>query len=156
MTARRVMWLALFAVVVVAVVVLAMGSRPSSSAASRATRLERQLACPVCTGESVAESNAPESRAIRAGIVQRIHQGQSDQQIRDAYVAVYGEKILLTPDNGGLGVLAWGIPVVGIILGGAGIVFALRRWSRTPRLSATAEDEAIVARARRQSEEPAR
>src|SRR5262249_43226448 len=143
----------LLGVVIVAVVVLVVGSRPSNSPGSRASRLEHQLACPVCTGESVAESNAPESRAIRAGIVQRIREGQSDQPIRDPYVAVYSDKIRLTPDNGGLGVLAWGIPVVGIILGGAGIVFALRRWSRTPRLAATPDDEAIVARAR-EAQEP--
>ena len=61
--------------------------------------------------------------------MKRIRAGQSDAEIRDAYVAIYGEHILLTPSNGGLGVVAWGVPVVALVIGAAGIVFALRRWS---------------------------
>jgi cytochrome c-type biogenesis protein CcmH len=141
-------WLALGVIVVVAIVVLVVRSQPSDSAASRAHRLERELACPVCTGESVAESNAPESRAIRDDIADRIRQGQSDTQIRAAYTRVYGERILLNPSNGGLAFVAWGIPVVVVIVGVAGIAVALRRWSRQPRLEASADDEVVVARAR--------
>lgn len=141
-------WLALGVVVVIAVVVLAARSGPSHSPAARAGRLDSQLACPVCVGESVADSNAPESRAIRTDIVKRISAGQSDGQIRDAYVAIYGEHILLTPSNGGIGVVAWGVPVVALVVGAAGIALALRRWSTTPRLAASADDEVIVDRER--------
>ena len=145
-------WLALAAVVVIAVVVLAARSSPSRSPAARATRLDNELACPVCVGESVADSNAPESRAIRADIVTRIRAGQGDGQIRDAYVAIYGEHILLTPSNGGLGVIAWGLPIGAFVLGAAGITFAVRRWSTAPRLAATAEDEGVVDRERQREE----
>ena len=34
------------------------------------------------------------------------------------------------------------MPVVALVIGAAGIVLALRRWSRTPRLAATDDDEA--------------
>ena len=53
-------WLGLAVVVVIAVVVLVGRSGPSDAPAARAARLENELACPVCTGESVADSNAPE------------------------------------------------------------------------------------------------
>ena len=141
-------WLVLAAVVVFAGVVLAARSGPSDSPAARAERLDNELACPVCVGESVADSNAPESRAIRTDIVKRIRAGQADSAIRDAYVGIYGEHILLTPSNGGIGIVAWGIPIVALVLGGAGILFAVRRWSTTPRLPATGEDEAVVDRER--------
>jgi cytochrome c-type biogenesis protein CcmH len=141
-------WLGLAAVVVIAVVVLIGRSSPSNSPTARATRLENQLACPVCVGESVAESNAPESRAIRSGVVQRIAEGQTDAQIRAAYVADWGDRILLTPSNGGIGIVAWGLPVAALLLGAAGIVLALRRWSITPRLAATADDAVVVDRER--------
>ncbi len=145
-------WLALAAVVVAAIVVLAARSGPSNAPSARAGRLANELACPVCTGESVADSNAPESRAIRLDIAKRIRAGQRDSEIRDAYVAIYGEHVLLTPDNGGLGVVAWGLPVLVLVIGAAGIVFALRRWSRTPRLAATADDADTVDRERRPPE----
>jgi cytochrome c-type biogenesis protein CcmH len=142
-------WVALVAVVVITVVVLAARSGTSNAPEARAARLDNELACPVCVGESVADSNAPESRAIRADIVKRIRAGQRDAQIRDAYVAIYGEHVLLTPSNSGIGVVAWGIPVVALVLGAAGIGFAVRRWSTAPRLAATAEDEDVVDRERR-------
>jgi cytochrome c-type biogenesis protein CcmH len=141
-------WLALVVVVVIAVAVLVARSSPSSSASARASRLANELACPVCTGESVADSNAPESRAIKLDIARRIRAGQDDAEIRDAYVATYGEHVLLTPDSGGLGVIAWGLPVVVIVAGAGGIVLAIRRGSRTPRLAATADDVALVDEAR--------
>jgi cytochrome c-type biogenesis protein CcmH len=149
--------LALAAVMVIAVAILVARSGPSHTPAARATRLENQLACPVCTGESVADSNASASRAIRADIVKRIRAGQGDVEIRDAYVATYGEHVLLTPSNGGLGVIAWGLPVVALVIGAGGIVLALRRWSVTPRLAATADDAEVVNRERRrpEPEEPA-
>ena len=81
-------------------------------------------------------------------MVRRIRAGQGDSEIRDAYVAIYGAHILLTPSNGGLGLVAWGVPVIGLVAGAGGIVLALRRWSREPRLAATAADEAIVDQAR--------
>jgi cytochrome c-type biogenesis protein CcmH len=141
-------WLALGAIVVVALVVLVSRSQPSNSPAARASRLGKEIACPVCTGESVAESNAPEARAIRQDIDDRITSGQSDATIRAAYVRVYGERILLNPGKSGFALIAWGVPVVVFIAAAAGIVLALRRWSREPRLTATDDDEALVARTR--------
>jgi cytochrome c-type biogenesis protein CcmH len=145
-------WLVLAAVVVIAIVVVAARSQPSHAPAARAARLDNELACPVCTGESVADSNAPESRAIRINVVRRIHAGQTDEQIRDAIVALYGEHVLLTPSNGGIGVVAWGLPVVALVIGAGGIALALRRWSRTPRLVATEDDAELVDDERRRED----
>jgi cytochrome c-type biogenesis protein CcmH len=149
MGSRRLLpWVALALVVVVGVVVLVVRSRPDNSPAARAARLERQLACPVCEGQSVADSNSPQSRAIRDNIPRQIAAGMSDAEIRAYYVSKYTEKVLETPSNSGLGIVAWGVPALAVILGGAGIAVAVRRWSHTPRLTATEEDEDIVRRAR--------
>ena len=143
-------WLALAVVVVIAVVVLV------AAFAARATRPRRarsgssnELACPVCTGESVADSNAPESRAIRARH-REAHRGRPDRRARSATRTSrrYGEHVLLTPSNGGLGLIAWGVPVLALVLGAGGIALAVRRWSRTPRLAATADDDDVVDRER--------
>jgi cytochrome c-type biogenesis protein CcmH len=141
-------WVALAAVVVVALVVLLVGSGSSNSPKARADRLEHQLACPECSGESVADSNSVSARAIRDDIPHRIAAGESDAQIRAAYVQQYGERILLTPSGSGIGIVAWALPAAALLLGLAGVGYALWRWSRTPRLAATAEDEEIVRSAR--------
>ena len=149
---RWLTWAALGALVVVMLTVLVVRSQPSDSPESRARRLERELACPVCTGESVAESNAPEARAIRDDIRDRIDDGQSDGEIRNAYASVYGERVLLNPEDGGIALVVWGLPVVVFVAGAAGLVVVVRRWSRAPRLVASPEDEVLVARVREQEE----
>ncbi|MDZ4827450.1 MAG: cytochrome c-type biogenesis protein [Actinomycetota bacterium] len=145
---RWVPWLALLAVVVVALGVLIARSGPSDSPEARARRLERELACPVCTGEALAESNAPEARAMKTDIRELIADGRSDAEITQIQVGRYGERILLNPEDSGIGLVAWGLPVVVLIGGAAGIVVALRRWSNQPRLTASAADEDVVREAR--------
>lgn len=141
-------WLVLVVLVTGAVAVLVARSQPSDSVEARAGRLERELACPVCTGESLAESNAPEARAMRDDMRERMAAGQSDSEIVSAYVRLYGERVKLKPDDGGVAMLAWGLPVVLFVVGGAALAAALVRWSRTPRLEPDPEDERLVARAR--------
>jgi cytochrome c-type biogenesis protein CcmH len=154
-TRRTASWIVLAAVVIVAAIVLIAGSRPDESADARSRRLQHQLACPECAGSSVADSNSPTARAMRDDIVRRIAAGERDADIRAAYVAKYGNKVLLMPANSGIGLVAWMLPLVVLFLGVAGIAVALRRWSRAPRLAATSEDEAIVAAARGHEADPA-
>jgi cytochrome c-type biogenesis protein CcmH len=150
MIRRALPWIALAVVALAAIVVLVADSEPDSSASARSTRLYHEIACPVCDGQSIADSNAPEARQMRAAIVRDLEAGKSTQQIKDAFVQAYGERVLLTPSDSGIGIVAWAIPAAVLVLGGAGILIALRRWSRTPRLTATAEDEVVVRRAREQ------
>jgi cytochrome c-type biogenesis protein CcmH len=138
-------WIAL-GVVVVVVLAIVLWPGGARTAADRAHDLETQLKCPECQGLSVADSQAPTSRAIRADIKVRIAKGESDAQIRQVYVDKYGSSILLAPRNSGLGLIVWVLPVVVLALGAAGIVFALARNRREPHLHATAADESLVER----------
>jgi cytochrome c-type biogenesis protein CcmH len=141
-------WIALAAVVVVALAVV-LWPGGSQSPAARAHDLETQLKCPECQGLSVADSQAPTSRAIRSDIKRRIAAGQSDEHIRQAYVDNYGEEILLTPQDSGVSLLVWILPIVVLALGATGIVFALRRNRGEPHLHATDADERLVEREQR-------
>jgi cytochrome c-type biogenesis protein CcmH len=141
-------WAVLGLALVVVLVFAAARSQPGSSPAARANRLAHELRCPTCESESVADSQSPASVAIRADIKRRIAAGESDGEIRSAYVEIYTQYVLLSPDSHGIGLIVWGAPVAALILGGGGLVIALRRWGRQPRLAATAADEARVARAR--------
>jgi cytochrome c-type biogenesis protein CcmH len=140
-------WIALGVVVAIALAVV-LWPHGDQSASARAHSLETELKCPECQGLSVAESQAPTSRAIRADIKRRIARGQSDADIRQAYVDDYGESILLSPQGSGISLLVWILPVVVLALGATGIVFALRRNRDEPHLRATDADERLVERAR--------
>jgi cytochrome c-type biogenesis protein CcmH len=142
-------WIALGLVVVVALAIV-VWPRGDQSAAARAHTLETQLKCPECEGLSVADSNAPTSRAIRTDVKKRIAEGQSNEEIRQAYVARYGEEILLQPRSSGLSLIVWVLPVVVLVAGALGIWLVLARNRRAPKLHATEADEELVERAREQ------
>jgi cytochrome c-type biogenesis protein CcmH len=116
-------WLVALIVVVGLVVV----SSPSKNTpATRAAHLETLVKCPSCEDLSVAQSNATASIALRHEIVADVQRGESDTQILTSIEAVYGPTILLSPSVGGLGILLWFVPVVGLIA----LVVALWRIKR--------------------------
>ena len=144
-------WIALGVVVVVALAIV-VWPRGDQSPAARAHTLETELKCPECEGLAVADSNAPTSRAIRADVKKRIAEGQSDEEIRQAYVARYGEEILLQPKGSGISLLVRVLPVVVLVAGAFGIGFVLARNRRAPMLHASEADEQLVERAREQQQ----
>ena len=92
------LWAAFALAVIVAVV--ATRDPQANTPTARADRLEHRIACPICVGESVAESNAQVSRDIRADIADRIRHGQSDDQILDYYTRNFPKQILNPADGG--------------------------------------------------------
>ncbi len=89
-------------------------SRPSESA------LETKLVCPVCH-ETLDQSNAPVAEQMKTEIRRRIAQGWSERQILDEMVANYGPGVLSTPATHGFDLLAWVLPIGGILIGAAGL-----------------------------------
>lgn len=98
---------------------------------ARARALTKTLRCMVCQNESIDESNAPLARDLRVLVRERIAAGDSDAEVREFLVARYGEFILLQPRFGARTFFLWASPVLVILLGGAGLFFALRG-KRTP------------------------
>ena len=137
-------WIALAIVVVVALAVGTIGTTRPLTNADRLLNVSRTIKCPQCSGESVAESDAAISQQIRIDIAKRIEQGQTDDQIRQAYVDQYDQFILLTPQGSGVTSLVWVLPVVLIVLAFAGLAVAFRRWKVTGDLRATEADRALV------------
>ena len=142
---RRVAWL-LLGVVVIGVLAVAFWPRSGNEGESaRVRRLASELRCVDCEGLSVAQSATASARIERRDIADRVHRGDSDEAIRGFYVGKYRESVLLKPSSRGVGILVWVLPVLGLLLGAAGLGFALRRWARQPRLTPTAADAAFVA-----------
>lgn len=135
---------ALLGVVVVAVVVWAAWPSDDPSDADRARSVAGELRCPDCESLSAADAQTASARAIRRDIRERIAEGQSDATIRRAYVDRYGESIVLEPERSGIGLLVWGLPLLVLVGGGIGLLFAFRRWRGAAPLHATDADEALV------------
>ncbi|HEY2811976.1 MAG TPA: cytochrome c-type biogenesis protein [Acidimicrobiales bacterium] len=105
-------------------------SAATPTAAQRALTLEQSIKCPVCRGQSVAESDSEASKAIRTEIERRIADGQSDSEIRSYFSQTLGADILLRPPSSGWGGVVWVLPIAGLVIAGAGIGLAFFRWRR--------------------------
>ena len=121
---------ALMAVVLAIALVAGTRSHGTTDPAQRAQALEQSIKCPTCRGQSVAESDAPASKAIRTEIVRRVGDGESDREIRDYFAAKYGDDILLKPTSSGLGGLVWVLPIAAVVGAGTFLGFAFWRWRR--------------------------
>jgi cytochrome c-type biogenesis protein CcmH len=125
------------ALLVAAIVALAFApSALACNAHPTLSQLEGQVMCPVC-GTTLDQSDSPAAQQIKRAISARIKAGQSDCEIKDALVANYGQAILAAPEKSGFGLLAWWLPIGGIVLAGLAIGVAAWRWSRRGEPEAT-------------------
>lgn len=133
--------------IVVATLLLAGRDGGSRSDAARAQRLTEQLRCPVCDGLAVADSPSSTARAIAADVRNRIEAGETDDDVRRAYVDQYGEWILLEPPGQGIGVAVWLLPVAALGAAAGGCAWALHQRAAHAATPPSNEARAMVARA---------
>jgi cytochrome c-type biogenesis protein CcmH len=119
----------------IAVVVTLAGLTMLAAAASAVASTEdqvyaiaRDLMCPVCAGQTVAESSSALAVQMRQIIRERLQQGQSREEIIAYFVAQFGEQVLANPPGRGGGLLLWLTAPVALCVG---FVF-LQRFVRRP------------------------
>ncbi len=115
----------------------------------RVFEIARQLRCPSCVSESVADSNAPIAQQMRVLIQDQLERGASETEIFAYFQGRYGDWIMLDPPKRGIHLVAWLLPVIVGLLAVAIVAVLVRRWlanSRTP-VEATPEE---LERVRRQ------
>lgn len=98
----------------------------------RAQAIGKELRCPVCQGMSIADSPSSMARAQLDKVRELVTEGKTDQQIKDYFVARYGQWILLEPSHQGFAGLVWILPVLMLLFGGALIVHVMRRPASPP------------------------
>ncbi|MGH2482522.1 MAG: cytochrome c-type biogenesis protein [Ktedonobacteraceae bacterium] len=107
---------------------LLLAAPPQRSLDQRVYDVALQLKCPVCQGETVADSSASISQQMRLVIRQQLQDGQSEQQVLQYFAARYGKQILLTPPRQGFDLLAWLVPVAMLLAGMGLLSFVARDW----------------------------
>jgi cytochrome c-type biogenesis protein CcmH len=116
----------------VVLVVAALLVVPAAAASDRhptLSELEGEVMCPVC-GTTLDQSSSPAAQQIKRVISSRIAAGDTKGEIKSRLVAEYGEAILAAPRHRGFGLLAWWVPVVGILAAAALVGAGAWRWSR--------------------------
>lgn len=105
----------------------------------RTLEVAQQIQCPVCNGESVADSPSLKAAEMRSVIRQQLADGRSEQQVLDYFQGVYGNDILESPPQQGFTSLIWLMPVLMLLAGGVAVVTVAREWQRQARVAAATQ-----------------
>jgi cytochrome c-type biogenesis protein CcmH len=116
------------ALVCFAALLLVPVARASERHPSQA-ELEGEVMCPVC-GTTLDQSSSPAAQQIKRVIAGRIAAGDTKTEIKGRLVAEYGDSILAAPPRHGFGLLAWWLPIGGIVVAAVVVGLGAWRWSR--------------------------
>ncbi|CAI8783742.1 Cytochrome c-type biogenesis protein CcmH [Pseudomonas chlororaphis] len=94
--------------------------------------LTKELRCPKCQNQDIADSNAPIAADLRKEIFRMLGEGKDNQQIIDFMVDRYGDFVRYKPALTGKTALLWFGPA-GLLLGGVVIIAVIVRRRRVER-----------------------
>ena len=120
---RRLGLIALVVALLAAAPALASESKPSLG------ELEGEVMCPTCK-TTLNMSSAPIAERMRRFIAGRIEAGDTKSEIKRRLVSEFGQNVLAEPSKKGFNLLAWLLPIVGILLAAVVLGWLAWRWSR--------------------------
>ncbi len=110
---------------------------------ARYSELTRELRCPKCQNQDIADSNAPIAADLRKEIYRMLGEGRSNKQIIDFMVDRYGEFVRYKPQLTSRTWLLWFGPAV-LLIGGLvviGVIVGRRRGGRREQVDALSDEE---------------
>lgn len=119
-------------------------------------RIGQKIHCPICSGESIAQSQTDIARQMLNEVRESLRQGKTEAEILQQFSRSYGERILLEPPKQGINWVLWGLPM-GLTLLGAGFWWRfIHNASHTPhdQLQLSAEEEARIAELLAETQQP--
>jgi cytochrome c-type biogenesis protein CcmH len=102
----------------------------ASDAHPTLAEMEGQVMCPVCK-TTLDQSNSAAAQRIKAFIVRRIRAGDTRSEIEDRLVDDFGPAILAQPPKRGFDLLAWLLPIGGLLAGAVAVGYAAWRWTKS-------------------------
>jgi cytochrome c-type biogenesis protein CcmH len=96
------------------------------------------IMCPLCAGQTIAQSSNETSRQMRDLVLKKLRQGESKKEILQYFESRYGERIMAKPNKKGFNLILWSFPFVFVVLAAIVIYFLIRRWSSRVRMTPAA------------------
>lgn len=93
----------------------------------RFQELSKELRCPKCQNQNLADSNSPIAADLRNELYELLQQGKADSEIVDFMVNRYGEFVLYRPRVSELTYVLWFGPAILILLGIVIVIVIVRR-----------------------------
>jgi cytochrome c-type biogenesis protein CcmH len=130
-------------IIVVVAVPAAAGAEPRFTM----DEIESELMCPTCQSR-LDLSYSPAADRIRVFIEERRQAGWTKDEVKDALVEDFGPGVLAAPPAEGIGLVAWGVPLLALAVGLLAVLGVGVAWRRRARVEVAAgtTDPALDAR----------
>ena len=122
---RNVLFVAAMAVMAIALTLL-VSTRPAD--VDRVEEIGSRIKCPVCQGESIANSPSPMAEDMMDLVSERVAAGVPDQEIINELLGSYTGAVLLDPPASGSTLALWLAPIAALAVG----VGVISWWQRHP------------------------
>ncbi len=93
----------------------------------RFNALTKELRCPKCQNQNLADSNSPIAADLRREVYELLQQGKADIEIVDFMVKRYGDFVLYRPRVNSLTYILWFGPGLLLLIGVIVVVVIIRR-----------------------------
>lgn len=107
--------------------------------------LTKELRCPKCQNQNLADSNSPIAADLRREVYNLLEQNKADSEIVDFMVDRYGEFVLYRPKVNSMTYVLWFGPAILILFGVVVVIFVVRKKQQqvneTQTLSAEQKDQ---------------
>ena len=95
----------------------------------KASEINDLIMCPLCAGQTIAQSSNETSRQMRDLVLKKLRQGETEEEILQYFESRYGERIMAKPNKKGFNLILWFFPFAFVALAAIVISFLIRRWS---------------------------
>ena len=114
---------------------------------SEAQNIDRMIMCPVCPAETIDQAQVEISKQMRAIVREMLAEGKDREDIFDFFVERYGKDILAAPPKSGVNLVAWLLPVFGVIAALVAVFFIIRSMTQrepSPTTQRPVQDEGLA------------
>lgn len=118
--------------------------------AQRFSELTKELRCPKCQNQNIADSDAVVAKDLRDKVLALVHEGKTKDEVIDYMIDRYGYFVHYDPPVTPATLVLWVLPVLIVILGFGFIVIRQRKASVKQTWSA--DDEALLAKLIKQNQ----
>ncbi|MCB0338543.1 MAG: cytochrome c-type biogenesis protein CcmH [Bdellovibrionales bacterium] len=108
---------------------------------AQAADISSALMSPFCPGRLLSDCPSASAAELKHKIKERLHAGESPDQIRESLLAIYGDQLRAAPSMQNFGLVAWLAPIV-FLFGGGLLIFL---WLRSNKPTGqTAVDSSVL------------
>ena len=104
---------------------------------AEAQSIDRMIMCPVCPAETIDQAQVEISRQMRLIVREMLAEGKERDEILDFFAERYGQDILAAPPKSGAGLVAWLLPIGGVMAALVAVFFIVRAMTRRGHAPAT-------------------